>query len=357
MLTSITLLPELIDLHYQTKRPLMLVGPSGIGKTQGVRQYAKDKGLKLFEYHLASCEPGDIRGICVVDGDSMRFLRPEDFPKITDEGCIIFFDETNRATKNVINSIMQASDGSGRIANHLLPPGCLTIAAMKPDNLNYIVTSVDEATINRFTVIEFDYEQERLLDYGRRQGWHPTTLGFLSLEKNLFAHAKPFDGLHNRPSSRSMEALSEMEWLPKSREAHLACSVGRLGPELGMEYHAFAYGAHPVSASELLEGGEETMNRISDFVKQGRMDLIGATNNDLLSWLREGGVEAFYSGNARRTIVAYLMLIPKDIVSGFLTSLIQQNLAFKAVFDNEKALLGAMGEALQPNQKTGKEEN
>ena len=99
------------------------------------------------------------------------------------------------------------------------------------------------------------------------------------------------------------------------------------------------------------------MNRISDFVKQGRMDLIGATNNDLLSWLREGGVEAFYSGNARRTIVAYLMLIPKDIVSGFLTSLIQQNLAFKAVFDNEKALLGAMGEALQPNQKTGKEEN
>ena len=57
-----------------------------------------------------------------------------------------------------MNCILQASDGSNKIANNRLPKGCLVIAAVNPDDANHTVNMMDFALVNRFSVVTLDYD-------------------------------------------------------------------------------------------------------------------------------------------------------------------------------------------------------
>ena len=170
---------QILELHFRTKRPLLLHGPAGVGKTAIVKAFAALKGINVYEYRAAYCEPGDLKGLCDPKDGRMTFLRPDDLPPEDDENSILFLDEINRASTAVMNCVMQATDGSGRIATHKLPKGCLVVAAINPDNSNHTVNALDFALMSRFNVIDIDYDRQCLISYAKATSWNPRVVSFI----------------------------------------------------------------------------------------------------------------------------------------------------------------------------------
>src|SRR5688572_6773344 len=90
----------------------MLWGPHGIGKTQIVRQAAKELGYKLITVTLSQKEAVDIAGLLYTAHDTdlgidvTAYHPPKELATAMLQGnCVIFFDEVNRARKDVQNTI------------------------------------------------------------------------------------------------------------------------------------------------------------------------------------------------------------------------------------------------------------
>jgi len=339
---------DLLALHFKTKRPLLLIGPSGVGKTTAVKAFAKAMGVGYYEYRAAYCEPGDLKGLCNPGpNDEMNFLRPNDLPPKDAKDSILFLDEINRASTSVLNCLMQATDGSGRIATHELPEGLLVVAACNPDNANHLVNSMDFALVNRFNVVEIDYDKNVLLKYGKEKAWHPKVLGFIAAESSLFTEQK-FDGTHNVVTSRSLEYMSDMEkaGLGEDLELHRITSQGLLGQKLGLQYHAYATGEQPVTVEEL-RSDKDAMKRIKKFSdpKAIRSDLISVTNGGLVDWFKDNAAEKF-DKKTQKTIVSYLSTIPADSAVGVLKSIFMFRPELVDTFQNESELMDRFGDRL-----------
>lgn len=347
MQVKINKLASILEVHYKTKRPLLVIGPAGTGKTTSIKQFAKDKGVNLYEYRAAYCEPGDLKGLCNPDGDVMKFLRPEDFPPETDENCILFFDEINRASTAVMNCILQATDGSGRIATHKLPKGCLVVAAVNPDDSNHTVNSMDFALINRFNVVQLEYCHNSLIEFAKRNKWNGKVIGFLSAERGIFAGGRDYDGQNNLPTPRSLEYLSDMENATiDDNEVHKAVACGLLGPKIGLQYHAYATGEQPITMHELLEDTEAALKRAKKLAAPAslRADLLGGTNSEIVEYFKANET---VTPAAFEAIVDWFITIPADLSAAVIKQVCSQKPALIDKFQAETKLMKRLGERLK----------
>jgi DNA polymerase III delta prime subunit len=75
---------ELLDalkLGYAAKQPLLLSGPTGIGKSQIAKRAAKDLGIGFIARDLSLMEAPDLAGIPIISGGEMRYAIPQFLPK------------------------------------------------------------------------------------------------------------------------------------------------------------------------------------------------------------------------------------------------------------------------------------
>ena len=121
---------EIIDISYDSlydeldyflenkDKSLFLWGAPGIGKTQSVIKFAKDKGIKLVIINTSVKDPTDFIGLPSIERDeegkgSTTFNLPKFFPRVekgsnkASEAGMLFFDELNTATQPVLVSCQQ----------------------------------------------------------------------------------------------------------------------------------------------------------------------------------------------------------------------------------------------------------
>ena len=346
MKVSASEVKDLLEHRFNAKRPLLLIGPAGLGKTSMVKQFAAAKGVNVYEYRAAYAEPGDLKGLCNPEDGIMKFLRPEDLPPETDENCILFFDEINRASTSVMNCILQASDGSNKIATHRLPKGCLVIAAVNPDDANHTVNMMDFALVNRFSVVTLDYDVGSVLAYAKAAKWHQSVITFLSVEKAVFSNAKEYDGQSNKATPRSFEYLSDMEkaGVASNKTSHRATACGLLGDALGLQYFAFASGSQPITWAEIQSANASAVSRaeVMSNPEATRADLLASTNDSI----HEHMIARKATKTEIKKVVAYFMVIPADIVVAFLQKITQADASYAEIFQAEETLMIRLGKRL-----------
>ena len=330
---------DLLKFHFKSKRPLLLSGAAGLGKTSIVKQFAKDAGVNIYEYRAAYAEAGDLKGLCNPEDGLMKFLRPEDLPPESDENCILFFDEINRASTSVMNCILQASDGSNKIATHKLPKGCLVVAAVNPDDANHSVNWMDFALINRFNIVSVDYDLKALIAYAKKAQWHQNVISFMTMESAIFVQNGDFDGQSNKATPRSLEYMSDMEkaGIAENKMAHKATACGLLGETLGQQYYAMASGSLPLTWADIQAKGKKTTDtaKLWSTVGAVRADLLSASNDLILDTMK---AKTATSAEVKK-VVEYLMVIPTDISAAFLKRLITETPAYLPVFQEETGLM------------------
>ena len=213
-------------------------GAPGIGKTEILHQVAKELEVAVEEWHLATIEPTDFRGVPKVE-NIMNSNDPKDERSVSKlpalfptsdgkngKGGIMFFDELNRAPEMVLGASLSLAL-SGRHGQYELPPHWIVIAAgNRPDDIPGRLID-DKILWNRFHHLNYKPEVEEWAEYSKTLPYmNPDLIEFLSKKdksgRNIYGEyyhqLSPEKPNPNWPSPRTWEMASEEEYFERGED-------------------------------------------------------------------------------------------------------------------------------------------
>lgn len=142
--------------------PMCIWGTHGIGKTDLVKEFAKQNGYGFSYIAPAQFEEmGDLLGLPTKDmeNNSTTFLPPEWVPREEGPG-ILLIDDVNRADDRILRGIMQLLQNN-ELVSWKLPSKWMIILTANPDGGDYSVTTMDDAMLTRLShaTMQFDVKE------------------------------------------------------------------------------------------------------------------------------------------------------------------------------------------------------
>lgn len=227
-------------------KSIMLHAKHGVGKSSVVKQSADELGINFFDVRLSQCEVGDIKGLPYQEQDAngntiVKFSKPEWFPQDPSSSGILFFDELNRASKDVLQAVFEICLDR-RLDGVSLPDGWKIVSAVNSDD-EYDVVELDPALHDRWFHIDFDPSVEEWISWAEDNSIHPSITQFVSRNHNLLD--PPVGSLESGkvyPSRRSWQSFSqfivEMDLL-KDDGMLTQCAKGWVGREIAIMFQKF----------------------------------------------------------------------------------------------------------------------
>jgi hypothetical protein len=174
--------------------PILISGPTGIGKSDMVQKAANDLGMPLIDLRVALMEPGDLMGFPVVakgnsddpnDGGVTYFCKPGWLKTAMERPCVIFLDEANRGSQAINNAIMQLVL-ERRMSNgpdghpYYVHPECRIVAAIN-EGAEYTVEEFDPAQYSRFFSVKYVPDIEAWSEWARENSIDDVIVEFCTL--------------------------------------------------------------------------------------------------------------------------------------------------------------------------------
>src|SRR5262249_16597879 len=138
---------RVLEVAYRARRPVLLEGPTGIGKSELVTQLAGELGIGIVVLDLSLLEPPDLVGLPVIADGRTTYAAPAILPR--DGAGILMLEELNRAERYIQQPALQLLTAR-RLHEYELPPGWSACAAINPEDDKYQVTPLDPALRARF---------------------------------------------------------------------------------------------------------------------------------------------------------------------------------------------------------------
>ncbi len=231
-----TALEQTAQLYFQKKpdgsyaidrrraRPVCLMGPAGIGKTEIVRQVAEEQGLAFLSYsvthHTRQSAIGlpkltereiDGRRIPVTEY-TMSEIIAEVYRVMDESGKregILFLDEFNCASETMRPIMLQLLQRK-TFGPHAIPEGWMLVLAGNPAEYNASAAALDAVTADRMRLVWLKPDYRPWRDYMLRHRVHPVVLSYLDDHINQFyVFEKGADGTA-LVTARGWEDLSVM---------------------------------------------------------------------------------------------------------------------------------------------------
>ena len=200
---------EIVNFVTDVRKPILLRGRHGIGKSTVVYQLADKMGMQVVERRASQMTEGDLVGLPSVEGNSTKFNPPDWYKTACDEPVMLFLDEVDRATLEVRQGIFELTD-SRKLNGHELHEGTLVFAAVNggEHGSQYQVGEMDPAELDRWTVFDIEPSIEDWLSWAEGKV-HPVVSDFINQNRNHLEHSDDFEPNKVYPSRRSWERLSE----------------------------------------------------------------------------------------------------------------------------------------------------
>lgn len=202
--TSIAVGPRLervLEIAYRARRPVLLEGPTGIGKSEIVRHTAQRLGLATVVLDLSLLEPPDLVGLPVVIDGRTRYALPEILPSAG--AGILMLEELNRAERYIQQPALQLLTAR-RLHAYELPEAWVCFAAINPETSDYHVTPLDRALRARFMNVEVRADRAAWLAWAETNGVHR---GVVALVR---AHERAFDDVPPRTWTYAAQTLTTL---------------------------------------------------------------------------------------------------------------------------------------------------
>jgi hypothetical protein len=173
---------------FQSKRPVFLWGPPGIGKSEVVSEIATELGGHMIDLRMAQMEPTDIRGIPFFNRDlgKMDWAPPVDLP---DEELasqypivVLFLDEMNSAAPAVQAAGYQLILNR-RVGKYVLPDNVVIVAAGNRESDKGVTFRMPMPLANRFIHVEMRPDFASWQAWAVNKGIHKDVVGYLSFAK------------------------------------------------------------------------------------------------------------------------------------------------------------------------------
>ena len=206
------------------QRPVLLMGPPGIGKTQIMEQIAAETGVGLVSYTITHHTRQSAIGLPFIEKRSYRgnevsvteYTMSEILASVYElmektglqEG-ILFLDEINCVSETLAPMMLQFLQCK-TFGNQRLPEGWLIVAAGNPPEYNKSVRDFDVVTLDRVKRIDVEEDFGVWKEYARRKGIHGAVISYLDIKKeNFYRIETTVDGMQFA-TARGWEDLSEL---------------------------------------------------------------------------------------------------------------------------------------------------
>ena len=192
------------------RKPVLLRGRHGIGKSTVVYQFADKNNMEVVERRASQMTEGDLVGLPTIENKSTTFNPPDWFKAACDRPVVLFLDEVDRATLEVRQGIFELTD-SRKLNGHNLHPDTLVFAAVNggEHGSQYQVGEMDPAELDRWTVFDIDPTVEDWLSWASDAGISPEIWNFINQNRTHLEHTDDYEPNKVYPSRRSWERLDQ----------------------------------------------------------------------------------------------------------------------------------------------------
>ena len=249
ILSSLLLLAEL-------KRAVFVWGPPGVGKSDVVRQFAKQKNTQLKDIRVLLHDNVDFKGLPYLEQGQTKWAIPDFLPR--DGEGILFLDELNAAPA-LVQAACYELILDRRLGDYRLPDGWVVLAAGNREVDRSVVTRMPTALRNRFIHLDFEVDGTEWKKWAFENNIRFEVIAFLEFKPDLLHQ---FDRDANAfPSPRSWAFVSDILTGNPSKIIELELIAGAVGAAAATEFIAFlnTYRALPNIDAILLDPDSATL--------------------------------------------------------------------------------------------------
>ena len=182
------------------QRPILLMGPPGIGKTQIMEQISRECEIGLVAYTITHHTRQSAIGLPFIQTKiyggkeysvteyTMSEIIAAVYEKIEQSGMkegILFIDEINCVSETLAPTMLQFLQCK-MFGNQSVPEGWIIVAAGNPPEYNKSVREFDVVTLDRIKRIDVEADFDVWKEYAYKVGIHPAVLSYLELRKENF---------------------------------------------------------------------------------------------------------------------------------------------------------------------------
>ena len=206
------------------QRPVLLMGPPGIGKTQIMEQIAAEAGVGLVSYTITHHTRQSAVGLPFIEKQTfngrefsvteytMSEILASVYQLMEKTGVregILFLDEINCVSETLAPMMLQFLQCK-RFGNQTLPAGWLIVAAGNPPEYNKSVRDFDVVTLDRVRRMDVREDYPAWKKYAARKGLHSAVTSYLDIKKENFYRVETTAEGIQFATARGWEDLSEL---------------------------------------------------------------------------------------------------------------------------------------------------
>ena len=293
------------------QRPIILMGPPGIGKTAIMEQAAQECGVGLVAYtithhtrqsaiglpHITRKSYGGVE-MSVTEYTMSEIIAAvyETMQRTGNREGILFLDEINCVSETLAPTMLQFLQNK-TFGSHKLPEGWVIAAAGNPAEYNKSAREFDIVTLDRVRQIHVEADLAVWLDYARAKQLHGAVISYLTIKADQFYLVQRKEDELSYVTARGWEDLSAIlkgyealgvpvtealteQYLHHTATARSFTAYYRLYQKYGTDY----------GISEILNGtiSQEEYQQKAAMAKSGGFEERITVINLLLEFLQRG---------------------------------------------------------------------
>ena len=275
------------------QRPLLLIGPPGIGKTAVMSQAASKCGVGFVSYTMTHHTRQSAIGLPFIEHRSfdgrdyavteytMSEIIASVYRCIEESGCregLLFLDEINCVSETLAPAMLQFLQ-TKTFGSHRLPEGWVLAAAGNPSEYNKSVREFDIATLDRLKYIPVEADYNAWRPYALESRIHGAILSYLDAHPEQFYVLKQSYSSRAFATARGWEDLSclllEYEALSLPVTADLIrqyLHTEELARDFAGYYHWYKSRGDSLPVAAMLSGDASAMHTCRRLLSEGSFD-------------------------------------------------------------------------------------